>query len=90
MQEHVLTNSIWNHLKATTSYKTACQHGSKLKEAVKHNYVVTLAHGLTQSMDKGRRNLIVLDFPKVSDKVPHQHVLTNFDFMVSEEQIMDG
>lgn len=48
---------------------------SKLDGAVKQ--LVTLAHELAKSMDRGRQDLIVLPFSEAFDRVLHQCLLIN-------------
>ena len=79
LQEHILTSNILKHLD-TYNILTDCQHGFRARRSCE-TQLVTLAHELAQSMDKGKQqDMIILDFSKAFDKVPHQRLLSKLDF----------
>ena len=79
LQEHILTSNILKHLD-THDILTDCQHGFRARRSCE-TQLVTLAHELAQSMDKGKQqDMIILDFSKAFDKVPHQRLLSKLDF----------
>jgi hypothetical protein len=79
LQEHIITTNILNHLD-TYSILTDCQHGFRAPRS-SETQLLTLTHELASSLDKGgQQDLIILDFSKAFDKVPHQRLLTKLDF----------
>ena len=52
-----------------------CQHGFLARRSCE-TQLVTLCHDLSSSLDKGiQTDMVVLDFSKAFDRIPHQHLL---------------
>ena len=74
IQEHILTSNIRRHL-ARYQILTDGQHGFRERRSCE-TQLLTLAHELASNLDNGcRTDLIILDFAKAFDKVPHQRLL---------------
>ena len=72
--EHIITSNIMKHL---DKYKVLsdCQHGFRAKRSCE-TQLLTLSHELTSAIDRRKQiDLIILDFSKAFDKVPHQRLL---------------
>ena len=79
IQEHILTSNIRRHL-AKHNILTNSQHGFRERRSCE-TQLLTLAHELASNLDKGSRtDLIILDFAKAFDKVPHQRLLGKLSF----------
>ena len=78
IQEHIITSNILRHLD-DNSILTDCQHGFRARRSCE-TQLLTLAHELAESIDKRRQmDLIILDFSKAFDRVPHQRLLAKID-----------
>ena len=78
IQEHVITSNVLNHL---DDYKilTDCQHGFRARRSCE-TQLLTLAQELLEGLDKKHQNdLIILDFSKAFDRVPHERLLRKLD-----------
>ena len=74
IQEHVITSSIMKHL-SQHSILTDGQHGFRAKRSCE-TQLVTLIHELAANLEAGSQtDLIILDFSKAFDKVPHERLL---------------
>ena len=76
--EHVIVSNVLKHLDC---YKilTDCQHGFHARRSCK-TQLVTLCHDLSSSLDKGiQTDMLVLDFSKAFDRVPHQRLLRKLE-----------
>ena len=74
LQEHILTSNIRKHL-SKHEILTNSQHGFRERRSCE-TQLLTLVHELASNMDKGTRtDLIILDFAKAFDKVPHERLL---------------
>ena len=74
IEEHSLTSNIRRHL-AKHNILTNSQHGFRERRGCE-TQLLTLVHELASNMDKGSRtDLIILDFAKAFDKVPHERLL---------------
>ena len=74
IQEHILTSNIRRHL-ANYNILTNSQHGFRERRSCE-TQLLTLVHELASNLDKGSRtDLIILDFAKAFDKVPHERLL---------------
>ena len=74
IQEHVITSNVLNHL---DDYKilTDCQHGFRARRSCE-TQLLTLAQELVEGLDKKHQHdLIILDFSKAFDRVPHERLL---------------
>ena len=79
VQEHILTSNILKHLDRNTILAD-CQHGFRARRSCE-TQLLTLTHELAKSLDRGiQQDLIILDFSKTFDKVPHQRLLSKLDF----------
>ena len=75
--EHILDSNIMEHLEHY-SILTDCQHVESTFRARRscETQFVTLCHELAKSIDKNKQtDLIILDFSKAFDRVPHQCLL---------------
>jgi hypothetical protein len=78
MLEHVIVSSILKHLDAH-QILTDCQHGFRARRSCE-TQLLTLAHELLSSLDvRCQHDLIILDFSKVFDRVPHERLLKKLD-----------
>ncbi|MCW4309230.1 MAG: reverse transcriptase family protein [Candidatus Thiodiazotropha endolucinida] len=74
IQEHIITSNILRHLD-DNSILTDCQHGFRARRSCE-TQLLTLVHELAESIDRRRQmDLIILDFSKAFDRVPHQRLL---------------
>ena len=74
----MITSNVLNHL---DDYKilTDCQHGFRARRSCE-TQLLTLAQELVEGLDKKHQpDLIILDFPKVFDHVPHERLLRKLD-----------
>ena len=74
MLEHIIRTSITEHLH---SQNIICdsQHGFR-KQRSCETQLISIIHDLTSNLDKcGQTDVILLDFAKAFDKVPHQRLL---------------
>ena len=72
VQEHIKISNILRHLEEN-SILTHCQHGFRTRRKTQ---LLTLAHELVDSNDRGKQiDLVVLDFSKAFDRMPHQRLL---------------
>ena len=78
VQEHILTSNIRKHLEEH-SILTDSQHGFREKRSCE-TQLLTLIHELASNLDRGlRTDMIILDFAKAFDKVPHERLLTKLN-----------
>jgi hypothetical protein len=78
VQEHIIVSSILKHLDAH-QILTDCQHGFRARHGCE-TQLLTLAHELLSSLDVGcQHDLIILDFSKAFDRVPHERLLKKLD-----------
>ena len=76
--EHVIVSNVLKHLDC---YKILidCQHGFRARRSCETK-LVTLCHDLSSSLDKGiQTDMLVLDFSKAFDRVPHQRLLRKLE-----------
>ena len=72
--EHVIVSNVLKHLDYH-KILTDCQHGFRARRSCE-TQLVTLCHDLASSLDKGiQTDMLVLDFSKAFDRVPHQRLL---------------
>ena len=68
--EHIIVSSVMKHVD-TQSILTDCQHGFRARRSCE-SQLVTLTHDLASSLDNGKQtDMVVLDFSKAFDRVPH-------------------
>ena len=78
IQEHIITSNVLKHLDEH-NILTDCQHGFRARRRCETRFL-TLTDELVSGLDKKHQDyLIVLDFSKAFDRVPHQRILKNFD-----------
>ena len=78
LQEHILTSNILKHLDEN-DILTDFQHGFRARRSCE-TQLLTLAEELVSGMDKGQQHdLVVLDFSKAFDRVPHELLLRKLD-----------
>ena len=78
VQEHIITSSVLNHLDEH-QVLTDCQHGFRARRSCE-TQLLTLAHELVSGLDKQHQyDLIILDFSKAFDRVPHKRLLKKMD-----------
>ena len=71
IQEHIITSNVIKHLDEH-NILTDCQHGFKARRSCE-TQLLTLADEFVSGIDKKhQQDLIVLDFSKAFDRVPHQ------------------
>ena len=78
IQEHIVTSNVLKHL---DEYEilTDCQHGFRARGSCE-TQLLTLAHELIQGLDKKHQHdLIILDFSKAFDRVPHERLLKKLE-----------
>ena len=74
LQEHVITSSIMKHL-SKNEILTDGQHGFRPKRSCE-TQLITLVHEIAANLESGTQtDLIILDFSKAFDKVPHERLL---------------
>ena len=74
IQEHIITSNILRHLEEH-DILTDCQHGFRARHSCE-TQLVTLVHEFSEAIDRGRQtNMIILDFSKAFDCVPHLRLL---------------
>ena len=72
--EHVIVSKTVNHLERYNILDD-CQHGFRAKRSCE-TQILTLYHELAASLDKKiQTDMIILDFSKAFDRVPHQRLL---------------
>ena len=74
LQEHIIVSSTLKHLKHHKILKD-WQHGLRARRSCE-TQLVTLCHEIAESLGKNKQtDMIVLEFLKAFDRVPHQHLL---------------
>ena len=83
--EHILVSNINRHL-ALDSILADCQHGFRSRRSCK-TQLVQLVHDIISNIDgavnrghKQTEDLIIMDFAKAFDKVPHGRLLHKLDY----------
>ena len=72
--EHCIVSHTLKHLE-THNILTDCQHGFRARRSCE-TQITTLLQELSSSLDKGTQtDMIILDFSKAFDRVPHCHLL---------------
>ena len=78
IQEHVITSNILKHLESY-DILTDCQHGFRARRSCE-TQLLTLAQELLAGLDKKHQHdLIILDFSKAFNRVPHQRLMRKLD-----------
>ena len=74
LQEHIIVSSTLKHLEHH-KILTDCQHGFRARRSCE-TQPVTLCHEIAESLHKNKQtDMIILDFWKAFDRVPHQRLL---------------
>ena len=78
IQEHILTSNIMKHLDKF-NILTDCQHGFRARRGCE-TQLLTLINDLSSSLDRRTRSkqidMVILDFSKAFDRVPHKRLLS--------------
>ena len=78
IQEHVITNNVLKHLESH-DILTDCQHGFRARRRCEAQ-LLTVEQELMAGLDKKHQHdLIILDFSKAFDRVPHQCLMRKLD-----------
>ena len=78
IQEHIVTSIVLKHVDEH-EILTDCQHGFRARRSYE-TQLLTLAHELIQGLDKKyQHDLIILDFSKAFDRVPHERLLNKLE-----------
>ena len=76
--EHIVVSNMLKHLEIH-DILVDCQHGFRAKRSCE-TQLISLTHELINHLHSGIQNdLIILDFSKVFDKVPHKKLLCKLD-----------
>ncbi|KAL8567466.1 hypothetical protein ACOMHN_010057 [Nucella lapillus] len=78
IQEHIICSNVMRHLQ---QHRILCdsQHGFRPRRSCE-TQLLSLTHELACNRDKGlQTDLIILDFSKAFDKVPHERLLRKLD-----------
>ena len=74
MLEHIIVSNVMKHVDGH-NILTDCQHGFRARRSCE-TQLVTLLHDLASTLDKGTQtDMVVLDFSKAFDHVPHGRLL---------------
>ena len=73
-QKHIITSNVMSHLDHH-KILTDCQHGFRARQSCE-NHLLMMVHELAETVDKGwQMGIVILDFPKAFDHVPHRRLL---------------
>ena len=78
MLEHVITSSIMKHLEVH-NILTDAQHGFRKSRSCESQLIITLQDLAKTVDDKGQTDVVLLDFSKAFDNVPHKRLLHKLD-----------
>ena len=85
--EHIFANMM-QHLE-TNNILYELQHGFRAKRSCE-SQIISLIHELSQNNDKNiQTDLIIMDFAKAFDKVPHKRLLYKMKYFGISEQIIN-
>jgi len=77
--EHIVHSNIMDHLDKN-KILTNAQHGFRKKRSCESQLIVTI-HEIASTLEKGSQvDIILLDFAKAFDKVPHQRLLHKLEY----------
>eukprot|EP00794_Sanderia_malayensis_P017868 gene17868-19649_t len=77
-EEHIISSHVMDHF---TKYNilSDAQHGFRPKRSCESQLIITI-HEIAQALDQGEQtDIILLDFQKAFDKVPHKRLLAKLD-----------
>ena len=85
LQEHIITSNDLSHLEQH-KILTDCQHGFRARRSCEIQ-LLTLVHELAETVDTERQmELVILDFSKTFDRVPHRRLLEKLNHYGIREQ----
>ena len=77
MLDHIIVSSALNHVD-NHRILSHCQHSFRARRSC-ITQLVTLLHDLASSLDRGTQtDMVILDFSKAFDRVPHQRLLNTY------------
>jgi hypothetical protein len=79
LSEHIVHSSIMDHF---DRHQVLCdeQHGFRVKRSCESQLLITI-DDITRNMEEGdQTDIILLDFAKAFDKVPHDRLLHQMEF----------
>ena len=86
--EHIFASNMMQHLE-TNNILYELQHGFRAKRSCE-SQIISLIHDLSQNNDKNiQTDLIIMDFAKAFDKVPHKRLLYKMKYFGISEQIIN-
>jgi retron-type reverse transcriptase len=84
--EHVMASNMMEHLESN-NILYEMQHGFRSNRSCE-SQIISLAHQLAQNNDKNiQTDLIIMDFAKAFDKVPHKRLISTLNFYSISDQI---
>ena len=87
--EHVIYSHIFKLL-STHNILSSYQHGFRKHHSCESQLLTTI-EDFSHHIDSGEQiNVILLDFSKAFDKVPHQHLFVNLHIMEFETRYLNG
>lgn len=85
IMEHILASNMMNHLE-TNKILYDLQHGFRANRSCE-SQVLSLVHELTENNNKNiQTDLIIMDFAKAFDKVPHKRLIYKLKYFGINEQ----
>ena len=86
--EHIFASNMMQHLE-TNNILYELQHRFRAKRSCE-SQIISLIHDLSQNNDKNiQTDLIIMDFAKAFDKVPHKRLLYKMKYLGISEQIIN-
>jgi retron-type reverse transcriptase len=80
---------LYSSLLCGTLSKAELQHGFRAKRSCE-SQIISLIHDLSQNNDKNiQTDLIIMDFAKAFDKVPHKRLLYKMKYFGISEQLIN-
>ena len=85
LQEHIITSNVLSHLEQH-KILTDCQHGFIARRSCETE-LLTLVHELAETVDRGgQMDLVILNFSKAFDRLPHRRLLEKLNHYVIRGQ----
>ena len=79
LMEHIVHSSVMQHFDQY-NILTDCQHGFRKRRSCESQLIVTI-HDIAKTLSEGEQvDMILLDFSKAFDKVPHQRLLHKLSY----------
>ena len=83
--EHIVFSNVMGHLERN-SFLTNLQHGFRKQHGCE-TQLLTVVEDLAKGLDSGSQcDLVILDFQKAFDKVPHSRLLRKLEFCGVKDQ----